>query len=59
MNGVMLPIFDRERTIVDAFRTLSRETASGLGAKVIPASPLRLIPFGRESIVPICQLPLI
>lgn len=27
MSGVSLPIFDRERTIVDAFRYLSRETA--------------------------------
>jgi predicted transcriptional regulator of viral defense system len=27
LEGVMIPIFDRERTIVDAFRLLSRETA--------------------------------
>ncbi len=27
ISGVTLPIFDRERTIVDAFRSLSRETA--------------------------------
>ena len=27
LNGVQLPIFDRERTIVDAFRLLSLETA--------------------------------
>ena len=27
IEGVLIPIFDRERTIVDAFRLLSRETA--------------------------------
>lgn len=27
LEGVVVPIFDRERTIVDAFRLLSRETA--------------------------------
>lgn len=27
LDGVVVPIFDRERTIVDAFRLLSRETA--------------------------------
>jgi predicted transcriptional regulator of viral defense system len=27
LDGLMIPIFDRERTIVDAFRLLSRETA--------------------------------
>ena len=27
LQGVTIPIFDRERTIVDAFRLLSRETA--------------------------------
>ncbi len=27
LDGVIVPIFDRERTIVDAFRLLSRETA--------------------------------
>jgi predicted transcriptional regulator of viral defense system len=27
LEGVTIPIFDRERTIVDAFRLLSRETA--------------------------------
>ncbi len=27
MNGINLPIFDRERTIVDAFRYLGKETA--------------------------------
>ncbi len=38
LGGFKLPIFDRERTIVDAFRTLDRETAIkalkfALGAK--------------------------
>ena len=27
LEGVKIPIFDRERTIIDAFRLLSRETA--------------------------------
>ena len=27
IDGITIPIFDRERTIVDAFRYLSRETA--------------------------------
>ena len=27
LEGMKIPIFDRERTIVDAFRLLSRETA--------------------------------
>ncbi len=27
LEGAMIPIFDRERTIIDAFRLLSRETA--------------------------------
>ena len=27
LEGSKIPIFDRERTIVDAFRLLSRETA--------------------------------
>jgi predicted transcriptional regulator of viral defense system len=27
LDGIMVPIFDRERTIIDAFRLLSRETA--------------------------------
>jgi hypothetical protein len=27
LSGVILPIFDRERTVVDAFRYLGRETA--------------------------------
>lgn len=27
LEGVIIPIFDRERTIIDAFRLLSRETA--------------------------------
>ncbi len=27
VEGVLIPIFDRERTIIDAFRLLSRETA--------------------------------
>lgn len=27
LDGIMVPIFDRERTVVDAFRLLSRETA--------------------------------
>lgn len=27
LNGIQIPIFDRERTIVDSFRLLSRETA--------------------------------
>jgi hypothetical protein len=27
VEGVKIPIFDRERTIIDAFRLLSRETA--------------------------------
>ena len=27
INGVCIPIFDKERTIIDAFRLLSRETA--------------------------------
>ncbi|MGL4348711.1 MAG: hypothetical protein ACRCSV_04570 [Chlamydiales bacterium] len=27
LGGIQVPIFDRERTIIDAFRLLSRETA--------------------------------
>jgi hypothetical protein len=27
LEGVKIPIFDRERTIIDSFRLLSRETA--------------------------------
>jgi hypothetical protein len=39
LNGVHIPIFDRERTIVDAFRLLSRETA-------IKALKMALVPKG-------------
>ena len=27
LGGIQIPIFDRERTIIDSFRLLSRETA--------------------------------
>lgn len=27
LEGILVPIFDRERTLIDAFRLLSRETA--------------------------------
>ena len=27
LHGIRIPIYDRERTIIDAFRLLSRETA--------------------------------
>lgn len=46
LGGVQVPIFDRERTIIDAFRLLSRETAikalkMALSAKRAPRLDLR------------------
>ena len=43
LDGIFIPIFDRERTIVDAFRLLSRETAiKALKAAVVKAGKNRL-----------------
>lgn len=50
LNGIEIPIFDRERTIVDSFRLLSRETAikalkmalSKKGAKRLDLKKLQL-----------------
>lgn len=46
LGGIRVPIFDRERTIIDAFRLLSRETAikalkMALSAKGTPCLDLR------------------
>lgn len=43
IEGVSIPIFDRERTIVDAFRLLSRETAiKALKAAIVKRGENRL-----------------
>lgn len=43
LDGVIVPIFDRERTIVDAFRLLSKETA-------IKALKMALTQSGKEKL---------
>ena len=43
LEGTCIPIFDRERTIIDAFRLLSRETA-------IKALKLAVTPSGKNRI---------
>jgi predicted transcriptional regulator of viral defense system len=59
IGGMKLPIFDRERTIVDAFRLLGRETAvkalkAGLAApkKADRVDPSKLIRYAKALRVP-------